>query len=66
MKRPLIIILFISLVLAIIGFLVDGDQPQPGTCNPVLDLAGTTGLLFTLIGGAYLAVRAVRRKSTSA
>ena len=66
MKKPFLLILSISLALAIVGFLVDGDQPEPGTYNPVLDLAGMTVLLFTLISGAYVAVRAMRQKSTGA
>ncbi len=61
-KKILLNILIISVCLTIVGFLVDGDEPNPSIWTNVFELLVMTILIFTIISFIYFATTLAFKK----
>ena len=61
-KKRLLNILIISVCLTIVGFLVDGDEPNPSIWTNVFELLMMTILTFTIISFIYFATTLAFKK----
>ena len=61
-KKILLNILIISVCLTIVGFLVDGDEPNPSIWTNVFELLMMTILTFTIISFIYFATTLAFKK----
>ena len=61
-KKILLNILIISVCLTIVGFLVDGDEPNPSIWTNVFELLVMTILTFTIISFIYFATTLAFKK----
>ena len=61
-KKVLLNILIISVCLTIVGFLVDGDEPNPSIWTNVFELLVMTILIFTIISFIYFATTLAFKK----
>ncbi len=61
-KKILLNILIISVCLTIVGFLVDGDEPNPSIWTNVFELLMMIILTFTIISFIYFATTLAFKK----
>ena len=61
-KKILLNILIISVCLTIVGFLVDGDEPNPSVWTNVFELLMMIILTFTIISFIYFATTLAFKK----
>ena len=61
-KKILLNILIISVCLTIVGFLVDGDEPNPSIWTNVFELLMMVILTFTIISFIYFATTLAFKK----
>ena len=61
-KKILLNILIISVCLTIVGFLVDGDEPNPSIWTNVFEFLMMTILTFTIISFIYFATTLAFKK----
>ena len=61
-KKVLLNILIISVCLTIVGFLVDGDEPNPSIWTNVFELLMMIILTFTIISFIYFATTLAFKK----
>jgi len=55
MKKRILNILKISTILAMIGYLMDGDVKEPNMLMRLAEFFGMVGILFTLLSSLYFA-----------